>query len=80
MTDNETKAILALAKADFGSDAGASGFIAALAWDLKVHPYISVSPRQAEYLWLLVCRYRRHVPSELVEIAGCELSHQTGVC
>ena len=80
MTDHETKAILALAKVDVGSDAGASGFIAALAWDVKVHPYISISPRQAEFLWKLVGRYRRHVPAELVEIARRELSRQTGVC
>jgi hypothetical protein len=80
MTDDETSAVLALAKVNVGSDVGASGFIAALAWDLKVHPYISISPRQAEFLWKLVRRYRRHVPEELAEIARLELSHQTGVC
>jgi hypothetical protein len=79
MTDDETNAVLALAKVKVGRDVGASRFIAELAWDLKVHPYVSISRRQAEFLWKLVRRYRRYMQAELVEVACHETSHQIGV-
>ncbi len=74
MTDKETEGVLALAGL-YISDVGAKRFVNEMVWTLKVHPWVRISHRQSRFIWILVERYRSHLPGSLVVTAEMELAN-----
>ena len=73
MTDHETEGVLALAGL-YISDVSAKRFVNEMVWTLKVHPWVRISYRQSRFIWILVDRYRSHMPGSLVVTAEMELA------
>lgn len=78
MTRDEAAAIHFLDELHIKTDAGARDFVDDRAWDLKVHQWITLSPRQTAYLWRLVQRYSNVMPAALVAVAARELARPLG--
>jgi hypothetical protein len=78
VTDDEVRAIHFLDELHINASAAARRFVADCAWNVKVHQWITLSPRQSAYLWRLVQRYSNVMPAALVAVAARELARPLG--
>lgn len=74
MTQEEQAAISALGAVNMTTNPRAARFIDDWAREMKLHPWVKLSPRQEAFLWRLVCHYWRSMPEALARAAAESLA------
>jgi hypothetical protein len=74
VTQEQQAAIGALGAVDLTTNPRAARFIDDWAREVKLHPWVKLSPRQEAFLWRLVCRYWRSMPGALARAAAESLA------